>query len=142
MTRKIVLGREDEETGDAEWATTQIEHCASSLALECWCVAEAYADNNIRNRQNPAIGFNTHRMMADPVTVADRIYTEITAGRKSQISPAIERPFLSPDPKPSAGDSKPTQTEQIHGIVITVRGFPGALQACSIAGSGAVTVAT
>lgn len=63
---KTALSRVDGVVGEAECATTQIVHCASSLKLECWCTAKPYADTNITRMQRAASGFNTDRIRSFP----------------------------------------------------------------------------
>jgi hypothetical protein len=62
MRTRKALGRMDATTGEAECATTQIVHRASSPGLEWWCAAEPYADNNVSSRHINAICFKTDRM--------------------------------------------------------------------------------
>jgi hypothetical protein len=59
-----VLETTDNETGEAECATTQIVHCASSLELEWWCAANPYADDSVNNRHKHAICFKIERTKA------------------------------------------------------------------------------
>jgi hypothetical protein len=48
--------------GEAECATTQSVHCASSAGLEWWCAAMPYADDTVSSRHSNAICFTTDRM--------------------------------------------------------------------------------
>jgi len=68
--------RMDRATGEAECATTQIVHCASSPGLEWWCAAKPYADNNVSSRHSNAICFTTDRMKTYPTRAMNRIYNE------------------------------------------------------------------
>ncbi len=52
--------------GEAEWAATQTVHFADSVAFECWCAANAIADQNVSNKHRHAIRFEIDRMTATP----------------------------------------------------------------------------
>jgi hypothetical protein len=52
--------------GEAEWAATQTVHFADSVAFECWCAANAIADQNVSNRHTNAILFEIDRITATP----------------------------------------------------------------------------
>jgi len=68
---KIVLGSLQDAAGEAECATTQTAHCASSEELECWWATEANANTDISSRQSHAIGFKTDRIKMSPSRTAD-----------------------------------------------------------------------
>jgi len=74
---RVVLGSGQDVAGEAECATTQTAHCASSRELECWCAAKPYADTDISSRQSHAVGLKTDRMKLSPSRTVIRIYTEI-----------------------------------------------------------------
>lgn len=50
--------------GEADWAATQTVHFAASVALECWCVINAIADQNVSNTHTNAILFEIDRITA------------------------------------------------------------------------------
>ena len=52
--------------GEAEWAATQTVHFAASVALECWCVINAIADQNVSNMHTNATLFEIDRITATP----------------------------------------------------------------------------
>jgi hypothetical protein len=52
--------------GDAEWAATQTVHFVDSVAFECWCAANAIADQKISNTHRHATRFEIDRMTATP----------------------------------------------------------------------------
>ena len=56
------FGSVDLAMGEAECATTQNAHCASSAGLEWWCAAMPYADDTVSSRHSNAICFTTDRM--------------------------------------------------------------------------------
>jgi hypothetical protein len=55
--------------GEAEWAVIQTVHVAESVAFECWCAANAIADQNASSRQSSAIFFDAKRTTATPSIV-------------------------------------------------------------------------
>lgn len=65
--KRTALGSLDAATGEAECATTQIVHCASSSGLEWWCAATPYADNSVSSRHTHAICFAIERMASKPM---------------------------------------------------------------------------
>jgi hypothetical protein len=56
--------------GEAEWAATQTVHFADSVAFECWCAANAIADQNVNNAHRHAIRFEIDRMTTTPRMVS------------------------------------------------------------------------
>jgi hypothetical protein len=60
MTRTGV-GSVDEAAGEAECATAQTVHCASSPEVEWWCAAKLYADHTVSKRHSHDTRFETDR---------------------------------------------------------------------------------
>lgn len=54
--------------GEAEWAATQTEHFAASVVLECWCVMNAIADQNVSNMHTNAILFEIDSINGYPTS--------------------------------------------------------------------------
>ena len=52
--------------GEAEWAAIQTVHVAESVAFECWCAANAIADQKVSNTHRHAIRFDIDRITATP----------------------------------------------------------------------------
>ena len=50
--------------GEAEWAAMQTVHVAESAEAECWCAANAIADQKVSNKHKHAILFDIGRMTA------------------------------------------------------------------------------
>src|ERR1700740_1555346 len=65
-TTKVVGRGVEAALGEAEWAATQTVHFADSVALECWCAANAIADHNVSNTHRHAIRFEIDRMTTTP----------------------------------------------------------------------------
>jgi len=70
----ITLGKFVAACGDAEWAAIQTVHVADSIAFECWCAANAIADQRVSNRQRHAIRFDIDRMKATPWKLCLNLY--------------------------------------------------------------------
>ena len=62
----ITLGRVVVVLGEAEWAAIQTVHVTDSVVFECWCVANAIADQKVSNAHIHAIRFDIERMTATP----------------------------------------------------------------------------
>jgi hypothetical protein len=52
--------------GEAEWAAMQTVHVAESAEAECWCAANAIADQKVSNKHKHAILFDIGRMRLSP----------------------------------------------------------------------------
>jgi len=52
--------------GEAEWAAMQTVHVAESAEAECWCAANAIADQKVSNKHKHAILFDIGRMRVSP----------------------------------------------------------------------------
>jgi hypothetical protein len=52
--------------GDAECAAMQTVHVAESVEVECWCAANAIADQKVSNKHKQAILFDIARMRLSP----------------------------------------------------------------------------
>ena len=48
--------------GEAEWAAMQTVHVAESAEAECWCAANAIADQKVSNKHKHAILLDIRRM--------------------------------------------------------------------------------
>ena len=66
-TTKVVGRGVEAAVGEAEWAATQTVHLADSVALECWCAANAIADKNVSNTHRNANRFEIDRMATSPL---------------------------------------------------------------------------
>jgi hypothetical protein len=62
----ITFGKMIVALGEAEWAAIQTVHVADSVAFECWCAANAIADQKVSNMHRHAIRFDIDRMTATP----------------------------------------------------------------------------
>ena len=60
-TTNVACGSLGVALGEAEWAATQTVHFAASVAFECWCVADANADQKVSSMQNHAMRFELDR---------------------------------------------------------------------------------
>jgi hypothetical protein len=58
----ITFGKVVGGLGEAEWATIQTVHSEDSVAFECWCAANAIADQKVSNVHKNAIRFDIDRM--------------------------------------------------------------------------------
>ena len=52
--------------GEAEWAAMQTVHVAESAEAECWCAANAIADQKVSNKHKHAILFDIAGMRLSP----------------------------------------------------------------------------
>jgi hypothetical protein len=64
--RNITFGKVVAVLGEAEWAAIQTVHVAESAEVECWCAANAIADQKVSNTHKHAIFFDIDRMSAIP----------------------------------------------------------------------------
>ena len=81
LGKLIVVG------GEAEWAAIQTVHVADSVALECWCVANAIADQRVSNTHIHAIRFVIDRMTATRCKLR-LIYTK-TVNERNELVPSL-----------------------------------------------------
>ena len=62
----VTLGKVVVVLGEAEWAAMQNVHVAESAEAECWCAANAIADQKVSNKHKHAILFDIGRMRVSP----------------------------------------------------------------------------
>jgi hypothetical protein len=80
----VAFGRAETALGEAEWAATQTEHFAASVALEWWCAASSTADQTVSSRHNNATFLEIERML--PVQIIPHFdYTE-TQKKKTRVT--------------------------------------------------------
>lgn len=75
----VVLGSLHAVAGEAECATTQTVHFASSRALECWWAAKLHADTTVSKTQSHTTGFKTDRMKVFPSGTVPQMYNGMKA---------------------------------------------------------------
>jgi hypothetical protein len=68
------LGKVVAACGEAEWAAIQTVHVADSVVFECWCVANAIADQKVSTTHRHAIRLDIDRMTATPRELLLNLY--------------------------------------------------------------------